>query len=60
MDNLDYIKTKIKDLVLTFIRNYNVNILQNFSNEEFEVLKNLIIKKTIKAMQLSQFRKMFS
>ena len=53
MDNLDYIKTKIKDLVLTFIRNYNVNILQNFSNEEFEVLKNLIIKKTIKAMQFS-------
>ena len=42
MDNLDYIKTKInKDLVLTFFRNYNVNIPQNFSNEEFEALKNL-------------------
>ena len=31
-DNLDYIKAKIKDLVLTSFFNYNVNI----SNEEFE------------------------
>ena len=31
-DNLDYIKAKIKDLVLMSFFNYNVNI----SNEEFE------------------------
>ena len=40
-DNLDYAKTKIKDLVLISFRNYNANIPQHLSNEEFEVLKNL-------------------
>ena len=40
-DNLDYVKTKIKDLALTSFRNYNANIPQNLSNEEFEALKNL-------------------
>ena len=40
-DNLDYIKTKIKDLALTSFRNYNANIPQHLSNEEFEALKNL-------------------
>ena len=58
-DNLDYIKTKIKDLALTSFRNYNANIPQHLSNEEFEVLKNLsancnlIIKKQIKVTLLS-------
>ena len=40
-DNLDYIKIKIKDLALTPCRNYNANIPQHLSNEEFEALKNL-------------------
>ena len=40
-DNLDYAKTKIKDLAFTSFRNYNANIPQHLSNEEFEALKNL-------------------
>ena len=32
-DNLDYIKTKIKDLALTSFHNYNANIPQHISNE---------------------------
>ena len=39
-DNLDYIKTKIKDLALTSFCTYNANI-SHLSNEEFEALKNL-------------------
>ena len=39
-DNLDYVKTKIKDLALTSFCNYNANI-PHLSNEEFEALKNL-------------------
>ena len=41
MNNLDYIKTAIKDLALTSLRIYNANIPQRLSNEEFEPLKNL-------------------
>ena len=33
-DNLDYIKTNIKDLPLTSFRNYNANI-PHLSNKEF-------------------------
>ena len=40
-NNLDYVKTKIKDLALTSFRNYNANIPQHLSNKEFEALKNL-------------------
>ena len=40
-DNLDYIKTKIKDLALTSLLNYIVITPQHLSNEEFEGLKNL-------------------
>ena len=40
-DNLDYIKTKIKDLALTSLLNYSVITPQHLSNEEFEGLKNL-------------------
>ena len=40
-DNLDYIKTKIKDLALTSLLNYSVITSQHLSNEEFEGLKNL-------------------
>ena len=34
-DNLDFIKTRIKDTALTSFRNYNANVPQNLSNEEF-------------------------
>ena len=40
-DNLGYVKTKIKDLALISLRNYNANIPQHLSNEESEALKNL-------------------
>ena len=39
-DNLDHIKTKIKDLALTSFCNYIANI-PHLSNEKFEKLKNL-------------------
>ena len=35
-------KTKIENLALTSFRNYNANFSQHLSNEEFEVLKNLL------------------
>ena len=40
-DNLDFIKTKIKDAAVTSFRNYNDNVPQHFSNSEFDTLKNL-------------------
>ena len=53
-DNLDFIKTRIKDTALTPFRNYNANVPQHLSNEEFETLKtlsgncNLVIQKADK------------
>ena len=53
-NNLDYDKTKIKDLPLTCVRNYNANIPKCFSNKRIEALKllspncNLIIQKADK------------
>ena len=53
-DNLDFIKTRIKDTALTSFRNYNTNAPQHLSNEEFEALKtlskncNLVIQKADK------------
>ena len=52
--NLDFIKTRIKDTALTSFRNYNANVPQHLSNEEFEALKtlsgncNLVIQKADK------------
>ena len=40
-DNLDFIKTRIKDTALTSFRNYNANVPQHLSNEEFEALRTL-------------------
>ena len=40
-DNLDFIKTRIKDTALTFFSNYNTNVPKHLSNEEFEALKPL-------------------
>ena len=53
-DNLDFIKTRIKDTALTSFRNYNANVPQHLSNEEFEAQKtlskncNLVIQKADK------------
>ena len=53
-DNLDFTRTRIKDNALTPFCNYNANVPQRLSNEEFEVLKtlskncNLVIKKADK------------
>ena len=47
-------KTRIKDTALTSFRNYNANVPQHLSNEEFEALKtlskncNLVIQKADK------------
>ena len=53
-DNLDFIKTRIKDTALTYFRNYNANVPQHLYNQEFEALKtlsencNLVIQKADK------------
>ena len=40
-DNVDYIKSKIKDLALMSFLNYSANIPQHLPNEQFEMLENL-------------------
>ena len=40
-DNLNFIKTRIKEASLTSCCNNNNIVLQHLSNEEFEALKNL-------------------
>ena len=53
-DNLDFIKTRIKDTDWKSFRNHNANVPQNLSNKEFEELKTVIwlYKKQIKAIPL--------
>ena len=40
-ENLDFVKTKIKDAVLTSFRIYNANLPSNLLDEGFEALQNL-------------------
>ena len=40
-DNLDFIKTSIKDTALTSYHNYAANVLQHLSNEKSEGPKTL-------------------
>ena len=40
-EDLDIAKIKIKEAALTSYRNYNNNVLQHLSNEEFLALQNL-------------------
>ena len=53
-DNLDFIKTRIKNTAFTSFHDYNTNVPQHLSNEEFEALKtpsgncNLVIQKADK------------
>ena len=54
-DNLDFMKTRIKDTALTYFRNYNADVPQHLSSERFEALKtlstncNLVIQKADKS-----------
>ena len=54
-DNLDFMKTRIKDTALTYFRNYTADVPQHLSNERFEALKtlstncNLVIQKADKS-----------
>ena len=64
-NNLDLVKTRIKDTSLTSFRDYNANVPQHPSNREFEALKTLSktviwsYRKQIKTIRLLQLRKMF-
>ena len=64
-DNLDFIKTKIKDAAFTFFRNYNDNVSQHLSNNEFDALKNLsnncnlVIQKAYKGDSVVIIQNMF-
>ena len=40
-ENLDFVKTKIKEAALTSFRNYNANLQRNLLNEEFGDSQNL-------------------
>ena len=40
-ENLDFVKTKIKDAALTSFRIYNANLPCNLLDEGFEALQNL-------------------
>ena len=51
-ENLDFVKTKIKDVALTSFRNYNVNLPLNLLDEECKALQNLS-KNTNLVMQKS-------
>ena len=53
-DNLDFLKTRNKDTILTCFWNYNYSVPQHLSKEKFEALKtlskncNLVIQKADK------------
>ena len=40
-EDLDFVKTKMKDAALTLFRNYNANIPRKLSDEEFKASQNL-------------------
>ena len=39
-ENLDFVKTKIKDAALTSFRSYNYNLPRNLSDDEFKDFQN--------------------
>ena len=45
--NLDFIKTNVKDAVLTSCQNYNANVPQHLNEDEFVSLKNVINNKDL-------------
>ena len=40
-ENLDFVKTKTKEAALSLYQNYNNNVPQHLSKEEFTALQNL-------------------
>ena len=40
-ENLEFLRTKIKDVALTSLRYFNLNVPQHLSDSEFHALKNL-------------------
>ena len=40
-ENLEFLKTKIKDVALSSLRYFNLNVPQHLSDSEFQALKNL-------------------
>ena len=40
-ENLEFLKTKIKDVTLSSLRYFNLNVPQHLSDNEFQGLKNL-------------------
>ena len=40
-ENLEFLKTKIKDVALSSLRYFNLNVPQHLSDIEFQALKNL-------------------
>ena len=46
-EDLDFVKTRTKETALFFYQNYNINVLQYLSKEEFIVLQNLGKNKNI-------------
>ena len=46
--NLEFLKTKIKDVALSRLRYFNLNVSQHLSDSEFQALKNLFrLKKEV-------------
>ena len=46
--NLEFLKTKIKDVALSSLRYFNLNVPQHLSDSEFQTLKNLsLLKKEV-------------
>ena len=46
-EDLDFIKTKTRDIALSSIRTYNNNVPQHLSKGEFDAIKNLSQNKQI-------------
>ena len=58
-ENLEFLKTKTKDVALSSLRYFNLNVPQHLSDSEFHALKNLsrlkkksLLKNPIKAILL--------
>ena len=41
-EDLDFVKTRTKEAVLSFYRNYNNNVAQHFSKKEFLAVQNYV------------------
>ena len=55
-EDLDFVKTRTKKAALSSYRNYNNNVPQHLSEEEFLALQNLRKKKKNIVIQKSEWR----